>query len=359
MLGRSGGDDFLIVLGRPDSPQMPAERASAILEALRDPFHIEGHDLRVTASMGVALYPGDGRDFDTLLQKADTALFVAKASGRDHFRFVDAASNAAAADALSMRAELAMALQRGEFELHYQPQVDLREGTVLGAEALLRWRSPRRGLVAPGAFIHVAEDSGLIVPIGAWVLHQACRQAAAWRAGGLELMVGVNLSALQFRRGDLLATVTDALHAAALPPELLELELTESLLLEDTEQACEVIQQLKRHGVRFALDDFGTGYSNLSSLQRFALDRLKIDQSFIRNISSVPAEARIAGSIIDIGHARGLEVIAEGVEDDETAELLRSANCDHAQGYLFARPLPAEEFLGWMARFEKPHGNLA
>jgi diguanylate cyclase (GGDEF)-like protein/hemerythrin-like metal-binding protein len=359
MLGRSGGDDFLIVLGRPDSPQMPAERASAILEALRDPFHIEGHDLRVTASMGVALYPGDGRDFDTLLQKADTALFVAKASGRDHFRFVDAASNAAAADALSMRAELAMALRRGEFELHYQPQVDLRDGTVLGAEALLRWRSPRRGLVAPGAFIHVAEDSGLIVPIGAWVLQQACRQAAAWQASGRALLVGVNLSALQFRRGDLLATVTEALRAAGLPPERLELELTESLLLEDTAQAREVMQQLKRHGVRFALDDFGTGYSNLSSLQRFPLDRLKIDQSFIRNIGSVAAEARIAQSIIDIGHARGLDVIAEGVEDDETAELLRAADCNHAQGYLFARPLPAEEFAAWMARCEGSGKNAA
>lgn len=359
VLGRIGGDDFLLVLVRPDdAPRLP-ERASAILEALRAPFHVDGHDLHATASMGVAVYPDDGKDFDTLLQKGDTALFVAKASGRDHFRFVDAASNAAAADTLAMRAELAMALQRGEFELHYQPQVDLRDGGVLGAEALLRWRSPQRGLVAPGAFIHVAEDSGLIVPIGAWVLQQACRQAAAWRADGRKLMVGVNLSALQFRRGDLLVAVTDALHAAGLPPELLELELTESLLLEDTEQACAVIQQLKRHGVRFALDDFGTGYSNLSSLQRFALDRLKIDQSFIRSISSVPAEAQIARSIIDIGHARGLEVIAEGVEDDETAELLRGANCDHAQGYLFARPLPAEEFLGWMARFERPRGNLA
>jgi EAL domain-containing protein (putative c-di-GMP-specific phosphodiesterase class I) len=309
--------------------------------------------------MGVAVYPDDGKDFDTLLQKGDTALFVAKASGRDHFRFVDAASNAAAADTLAMRAELAMALQRGEFELHYQPQIDLRDGGVLGAEALLRWRSPQRGLIAPGAFIHVAEDSGLIVPIGAWVLQQACRQAAAWQAGGLRLMVGVNLSALQFRRGDLLVTVTDALRVAGLTPALLELELTESLLLEDTEQACEVILQLKRHGVRFALDDFGTGYSNLSSLQRFALDRLKIDQSFIRNIGSVPTEAQIARSIIDIGHARGLEVVAEGVEDDETAELLRSANCNHAQGYLFARPLPAEEFLGWMARFEDSRGNPA
>lgn len=359
VLGRIGGDNFLLLVARPDDPPRLPERASVILDALRAPFHVDGHDLHVTASMGVAVYPDDGKDFDTLLQKGDTALFVAKASGRDHFRFVDAASNAAAADTLAMRAELAVALQRGEFELHYQPQIDLHDGGVLGAEALLRWRSPQRGLIAPGAFIHVAEDSGLIVPIGAWVLQQACRQAAAWQADGLELMVGVNLSALQFRRGDLLVTVTDALRAAGLSPELLELELTESLLLEDTEQACEIIQQLKRHGVRFALDDFGTGYSNLSSLQRFALDRLKIDQSFIRNIGSVPAEAQIARSIIDIGHARGLEVIAEGVEDDETAELLRSANCNHAQGYLFARPLPAEDFLGWMARFEDARENPA
>ncbi len=354
VLGRIGGDDFVLVLGQAGSSQRLAERAGAMLEALRSPFHVDGHDLRVTASMGVAIYPEDGKDFDTLLQRGDAALFAAKSSGRDHFRFVDGAFNVAAADTLAMRAELAMALQKGEFELHYQPQVDLRHGTVLGAEALLRWRSPRRGLVAPGAFIQIAEESGLIVPIGAWVLQQACRQAAAWRTSdrGVELLVGVNLSALQFRRGDLLANVTGALQMAGLPPERLELELTESLLLEDAEQAREVMQQLKQQGVRFALDDFGTGYSNLSSLQRFPLDRLKIDQSFIRNIGRVAAEARIARSIIDIGHARGLQVIAEGVEDDDTAELLRRADCDHAQGYLFAKPLPADEITAWVARYQ-------
>ncbi len=349
-LGRSGGDDFLLVLGNAGSTERLAERAGTMLEALRAPFDVDGHALRISASIGVAVYPDDGADFDTLLRQADTALFVAKSAGRDDVRFFDAAFNVVAVDALALRADLALALQRGEFELHYQPQVDLGSGAVLGAEALLRWRSPQRGLVAPGCFISVAEDSGLIVPIGSWVLQQACREAAAWRAAGLghALSVGVNLSALQFRRGDLLATVVDAVHGAGLDPHRLELELTESLLLEDAEQVRESMRQLKRLGVRFALDDFGTGYSNLSSLQRFPLDRLKIDQSFVRHIGRDAAEAQIARSIIDIGHARGLQVIAEGIEDEATAELLRGAHCDQAQGYLFSRPLPAGAFADWV-----------
>jgi diguanylate cyclase (GGDEF)-like protein/hemerythrin-like metal-binding protein len=349
-LGRSGGDDFLLVLGKAGGAEQLAERAGTMLEALRAPFDVDGHALRITASIGVALYPDDGADFDTLLRQADTALFVAKSAGRDDVRFFDAAFNVVAVDALALRAELALALQRGEFELHYQPQIDLGSGTVLGAEALLRWRSPQRGLVAPGCFIGVAEDSGLIVPIGSWVLQQACRQAAAWRAAGLgdALSVGVNLSALQFRRGDLVATVVDAIHGAGLDPHRLELELTESLLLEDAEQVRDSMRQLKSLGVRFALDDFGTGYSNLSSLRQFPLDRLKIDQSFVRHIGRDAAEAQIARSIIDIGHARGLQVIAEGIEDEATAELLRGAHCDQAQGYLFSRPLPADAFADWM-----------
>ena len=349
-LGRSGGDDFLLVLGRADGAERLAERSGAILEALRAPFDVDGHALRITASIGVAVYPDDGADFDTLLRQADTALFVAKSGGRDDIRFFDAAFNVVAVDALALRAELALALQRGEFELHYQPQLDLGSGAVLGAEALLRWRSPQRGLVAPGCFIQVAEDSGLIVPIGAWVLQQACRQAAAWHADGLgaALSVAVNLSALQFRRGDLLQTVVDAVHGAGLDPHCLELELTESLLLEDAEQVHDAMHRLKSLGVRFALDDFGTGYSNLSSLRQFPLDRLKIDQSFIRHIGLDAAEAQIARSIIDIGHARGLQVVAEGIEDEATAALLRHAHCDQAQGYLFSRPLPADAFADWV-----------
>ncbi len=349
-LGRSGGDDFLLVLGGAEGAERLAERAGTMLDTLRAPFDVDGHTLRITASIGIAVYPDDGADFDTLLRQADTALFVAKSAGRDDIRFFDAAFNVVAVDALALRADLALALQRGEFELHYQPQVDLASGAVLGAEALLRWRSPQRGLVAPGCFIGVAEDSGLIVPIGNWVLQQACRQAAAWHAAGVGrgLRIGVNLSALQFRRGDLLATVVDAVHGAGLDPHSLELELTESLLLEDAEQVRDAMRRLKSLGVRFALDDFGTGYSNLSSLRQFPLDRLKIDQSFVRHIGQDAAEAQIARSIIDIGHARGLQVIAEGIEDEATAELLRDAHCDQAQGYLFSRPLPADAFAAWV-----------
>lgn len=349
-LGRSGGDDFLLVLGRADCAERLAERAGSVLDALRAPFEVDAHALRITASIGAAVYPDDGADFDTLLRQADTALFVAKSAGRDDIRFFDAAFNVVAVDALALRADLAAALQQGEFELHYQPQIDLGSGAVIGAEALLRWRSPQRGLVTPGSFIRVAEDSGLIVPIGAWVLQQACRQAAAWRDAGLgdALSVGVNLSALQFRRGDLLETVVDAVRGADLDPRRLELELTESLLLEGADQVLETMHRLKDLGARFALDDFGTGYSNLSSLRQFPFDRLKIDQSFIRHIGRDAAQAQIARSIIDIGHARGLQVIAEGIEDEATALLLRRARCDQAQGYLFSRPLPADAFADWV-----------
>lgn len=353
-ISRQGGDEFILLLN--DIPQLDVvERiASNIINKLSEPIEINGHYLNASCSIGVAVYPGDGRDFDSLLQKADTAMYGAKDAGRGTFRFFDETMNAQARDHLLLQNRLHQALLHGEFQLHYQPQINADNGRVIGVEALLRWHNPELGDVAPARFIPVAEDCGLIVPIGVWVLGEACRQAQAWhQAGWHALTMSVNLSALQLRRADLVDIVAAALTQSGLPPVLLELELTESILLQDIANTFETVHRLKALGVRLSIDDFGTGYSSLSYLKRFDVDRLKIDQSFVRDINHDPDDDAIVLAIIQLARSLRLGIIAEGVETPAQLDFLRQAGCHQMQGYLFSRPLPAPALEAFL-REQKP-----
>ncbi len=348
-VSRQGGDEFLVILA--DIPDLDSVAASAakIVATLAEPCEIDGHDLAVSVSVGVALYPNDARDTDTLMQQADTAMYYAKENGGNDYTFFNDQMNVAVAQTLAIRSQLHQALAGEEFELHFQPQFDLASGRAICAEALLRWRSPERGLVLPEAFIPVAEDCGLIIPIGDWVLRQACREAVRWQqAGWPELGVAVNLSALQFRRGNLQHAVVQALSASGLDPSLLELELTESILIMEAEHAMETIRHLKSLGIRFAIDDFGTGYSSLAYLKRFPIDKLKIDQSFVRDMNTNAGDAAIVHAIIQMARALNLRTVAEGVETGELVEHLRLHHCDAVQGTLLAEPLAAEAFLAYL-----------
>jgi diguanylate cyclase (GGDEF)-like protein len=344
-IGRQGGDEFLAVLPAPAGRMDIEARLALILEQMQIPFAIGGHDLSTSVSIGVAVYPDDGQDFETLLRKADTAMYRAKAAGRNGHCFFDQEMVKDADARLRLRNDLRPALERGEFLLHYQPQIDLASGRVIGAEALIRWQHPELGMVPPGRFIGIAEETGLIVPISEWAIRTACRQAVEWQAAGArDLVIAVNLSAVQFMRGDLVGTIASALAGSGLEPRHLELELTESILIQGEENILATVQRLHAIGVQMSIDDFGTGYSSLSYLKRFAVDKLKIDQSFVRDLASDPEDAAIVRAIIQMAHSLGLKTIAEGVETAEILALLRTMACDEAQGYYFARPLPAAEF---------------
>ncbi len=350
-LSRQGGDEFLIVLNNMRDTESVTVVAEKILERMEEPFEIDHHELEISLSIGIAVYPDDGKDFDTLLKQADTAMYQAKESGRNTHRFHTEQMNIDAVEHLRMRNGLRHALEHGEFVLHYQPQISLATGAVIGAEALIRWHHPELGMVPPGRFIPIAEDSGLIVPIGEWVLREACLQAVAWHKAGLpELLVAVNLSAVQFKRGDVEKSVTRALAESGLNPALLELELTESILIKDTEKVLATVGRLKSLGVKLSIDDFGTGYSSLSYLKRFNVDKLKIDQSFVRDMADDPNDAAIVSAIIQMAKSLNLTTIAEGVEDERQLALLRLQHCDEVQGYHFARPMPADEFENFMAK---------
>jgi diguanylate cyclase (GGDEF)-like protein len=342
---RLGGDEFLVLLSNVSSADDTVPVLLKLLESLREPVYVDGRELSTSVSIGAAIYPDDGRDFDTLLKKADMAMYRAKDAGRNTYRYFNEQMNDEAVEQLALRSDLRHALERSEFVLHYQPQIDLTTGRVLGAEALVRWNHPVQGLVPPGRFIPAAEESGLIIPLGAWVMQEACRQTAAWRRAGLPpLVMAVNLSAVQFRRGDVEQTVTSVLEMAGLPPQALELELTESILIHESENVLATVRRLKQQGVRFSIDDFGTGYSSLSYLKRFEIDKLKIDRSFVRDLAVDADDAAIVRAIIQMARSLGLSTIAEGVETDEMLSRLRAFGCDEAQGYYFARPMPAQEF---------------
>lgn len=348
-ISRQGGDEFLIALTDVQDVESVGRIADKVIEALARPFHIEGHELAATLSMGIALWPDDGADFDTLLQRADTAMYRAKDAGRNTYVFYTGEMNVQALENLKMRSALHWALDQREFVLHYQPQIDLASGVVVGFEALLRWQRSDGELIPPGRFIPAAEDSGQIVPIGEWVLREACAQAMRWQQAGLpELTMAVNLSVVQFKRGDLLASVTQALEESGLDPGRLELELTESLLLDDADHNLETVRRLKALGVCLSIDDFGTGYSSLAYLRRFSVDKLKIDQSFVRDIVSDPEDAAIVRAIISMARSLKLRVIAEGVESEEVARILGLYHCHEAQGYHFARPMPEQAVTDWM-----------
>lgn len=349
---RHAGAEFAAAISGASGIEQVANVADKIRRAVADrTYAIEVHNLAMTLSIGIAMYPDDGTDAAELIGNAGAAMNHARASGRNSYQFHTADMNARALAMLLMEQGLRRALERDEFVLHYQPQIDLATGTIVGLEALVRWRHPERGLVAPGEFIPVAEQRDLIVPIGNWVLREACRQNRAWQdAGHAALPVAVNLSALQFQQKDLPQEVTRVLQDCGLEPRYLELELTESAVLRDAERSIAAMRALKDVGVRLSLDDFGTGYSGLSQLKRLPLDKLKIDQSFVRGLPDDPYDLAICSAIIGMGKALNLTVIAEGVETPEQRDVLRSLGCIGVQGYLLARPLAAADYAEFARR---------
>lgn len=344
-VSRQGGDEFLVLLGDVDTSETLELVARRFQELVARPLVLHDIELVTSLSIGISVYPDDGTDFGTLLKKAELAMYQAKAAGRNAYCLFSEEMNTNTYERLGIEQDLRQALVRAEFKLQYQPIVDLQSGRPIAAEALIRWHQPERGLVGPTLFVGVAEQMGLIVEIGEWVLHEACQQAMRWRQAGLpDLVMSVNLSAVQLRRGNLEAVVRSALEKSGLPPHCLELELTESMLLQDSDASLILLQNLKGLGVKLSIDDFGTGYSNLSYLQRFQVDTLKIDKSFVQNLGENVQHRAIVHAIIQMAHSLNLRTIAEGIEDQPTRQLLLDLGCDLGQGYLFARPLAAEDF---------------
>jgi len=349
-VSRQGGDEFLIIMERADRESV-ARMAVKVIDHLSAPFHVDGLEISVTCSLGIALFPENGSDFDTLFKNADVAMYRAKESGRNAFRFYDPEMNKGVVETLHLISAIRSALAKREFKLHYQPQYELESGRIIGAEALIRWSHPDLGDIEPARFIPVAERSGLINRIGAWVLDEACRQAKAWQEAGLtQLTVAVNVSPVQFRRDDIERDVINALAASNLSPGSIELELSESLLIADSKHLSPLLGRLRAMGIRFAIDDFGTGYSNLGYLKRFQVERLKIDQSFVRRLSQDRNDEGIVRAIIEMARSLKLEVIAEGIEDLPTLTRLIGLGCKYGQGFHWSAALPPDEFFEFVAR---------
>ena len=345
ILARHGGDEFIVALSDINDLEDVTAAANKILNALIAPLTSKDVELSISCSIGIALYPSDGNDYETLLRLSDIAVYHAKELGRNALCCFDPTMNANAQQNLRLISELRGALQRQEFVLHYQPVINLNNGQWVGAEALVRWQHPTRGLVPPNDFIPAAEKSGIIVALGEWVLNEACQQLVQWQSEGLgEFFVAVNLSPVQFRRGAAEKVVQDALRRSGLQAKNLGLEITESTLVHDSPQLMQSLQNLKALGVKFSIDDFGTGYSNLSYLQRFAVDNVKIDQSFVMNLQHDPQKQSIVNAIIQMAKSMNLQTTAEGIEDEATAQTLLDLGCALGQGYYYSRPLPAERF---------------
>jgi predicted signal transduction protein with EAL and GGDEF domain len=350
-VARLGGDDFLLLLPGVESAEAAAKVAQKLLDALSALLPVDGQELHVSASLGIALYPHDGEDAETLIRNADTALYRAKERSRGSSQFYTFDMNATAFERLVLETQLRRALERDELVLYYQPQVRLDSGAVVGVEALVRWQHPELGLISPAEFIPLAEETGLILQIGRWVLSTACAQLRAWQEQGFpDLRVAVNLSGRQFQQADLVRTIADVLELSRLEPSDLELELTESSIMQDAEATVAKCEALDRLGIRLSVDDFGTGYSSLAYLKRFPIKALKIDQSFIQDITTDPNDAAIAQAIVALAETLKLRVIAEGVETEAQLALLRRYHCDEMQGYLFSRPLPPDELLALLRR---------
>ena len=344
-VSRQGGDEFVVLLSEVEQSEDPAITARRMLDAVAQPHLIDHHDLHVTASIGVSVYPDDGLDAETLIKNADTAMYQAKENGRQSYQFFKPAMNARAVERQSIEEGLRRALERQEFALHYQPKVNLTTGAITGAEALIRWLHPTRGLVSPMDFIPVAEDCGLILPIGAWVLREACRQAQVWIERGLPAMtMAVNVSAMEFRDKNFLTGLMAILAETGFDPRFLELELTESVMMKHATSTATILRTVRERGIRVAVDDFGTGYSSLSYLQKFPIDSVKIDQSFIRQISTAGDDTTIVKAVIGMARGLKLRVIAEGVETAEEVAFLRAYRCEEAQGYYFSRPVLPQQF---------------
>jgi diguanylate cyclase (GGDEF)-like protein/PAS domain S-box-containing protein len=350
-VSRLGGDEFVILLSELDHVEDAVIAANKVLSALAAPHRVAQHDLDVTVSIGVSTFPFDGQDAETLIKNADTAMYHAKENGRNNYQFFEQGMNDRAVGRQVLEGSLRHALERQEFVLHFQPKVNLETGAITGSEALIRWLHPDRGLVPPAQFVPIAEDSGLILPIGQWVLREACRQARAWLDGGLGPMpVAVNISTLEFRSKHFLEGIRAILLETGLPPHFLELELTESVLMQHPESTVSVLRALKSIGVRLAVDDFGTGYSSLSYLRRFPIDVLKLDRSFVHDIASPETnDASIVSAVITMGKSLKYRVIAEGVETEEQLAFLQAHRCDEGQGFYFSPPAPPGQFAELLA----------
>ncbi|MGP6157441.1 MAG: putative bifunctional diguanylate cyclase/phosphodiesterase [Vulcanimicrobiaceae bacterium] len=344
-LCRSGADEFVLLLERLETAEACSAKAQSVLNAFVEPFKLGGRDLYVTASIGISRYPHDAATAEDLMRCADTAMYQAKDNGRNGFQFYESHMRARLVERIALRDDLRRALERSEFELHYQPILEGATLRVVAAEALVRWRHPSRGLVPPDQFIGAAEESGLIVPLGDWVLHRACEQAAAWsRLRRRDLRIGVNLSARQLRQTGLLQTIKSTLADSKLPPHSLVVEITESIFMNDVSAANEILSELRATGVRVSIDDFGTGYSSLGYLKTLPIDSIKIDRSFVSGLSSDAFDQAIARTIVTLAHAIRVDAVAEGVETEQQLAVLRSLDCDLVQGFLFSKPVDAATF---------------
>ncbi|MBI1942604.1 MAG: EAL domain-containing protein [Betaproteobacteria bacterium] len=345
LVGRQGGDEFVVLLPDLVKAEDAARIAGTMIEAVRRPFAIGGRELRLTCSIGISLYPQSGADFDVLMQNADTAMYAAKSGGRDCYRFHSGDMTRRASERLEIESELRQALESGALSLAYQAQHGLRDGELVGMEALLRWQHPRRGALSPMSFVPIAEDSGLILPLGEWVLREACAARASWFAHGLrDARVAVNVSAPQFREPGFVGVVERAIADSGLPAKLLELEVTESVIIAGVDQVSATLAELARLGVRISIDDFGTGYSSLAYLKRLPVDKLKIDRSFVMELPDDPDSCAIAAAVVGLAHSLQMRAIAEGVETERQARYLQACGCEEAQGYLFSKPLDAGAF---------------
>jgi len=352
ILARWGGDEFTLLLPKISSAECSAETAQRILDALKPPFLLGNDYLHITSSIGIALYPDDGEDAETLIKNADAALYSAKAKGRNNYQFYTRNINEEASELLFLENRLHHAWERGEFRVYYQPKVNINTGKITGMEALVRWQSPELGFVAPVKFIPIAEENGLIVPIGEWVLRTACRQNKAWLDAGLPPMrIAVNLSARQLQQPDLVEMVAQVLAETKLESGFLELEITETTAMQNLDLTREILKKLNTMGVRIAIDDFGTGYSSLNYLKKFPIQTIKIDRSFVRDMTVDLYDVAIAKAVIALGQSLNMSVVAEGVETLEQLECLRQLGCEEMQGYLFSEPLPDKDAIAFLRKF--------
>lgn len=345
-LGRLVGDEFLMIMEGLSKPQDAAILAQKILDTFKTPFNVDDHELFMTTSIGISIYPDNGDTVNVQVTNADVAMYSAKEEGNNSYLFYSPKLTQIAIERSNLESQLRYALARDELHLCYQPQVSFETGEIIGAEALVRWEHPEMGMVSPGKFIEIAENCGLIIPIGEWVLRTACREMAAWRSAGYPLKkIAVNVAGPQIKRSDLVGLVRTTLDESGLDPECLELEVTEGFIMDDPEHSIDLLNRLKALGVGLAIDDFGTGHSCLSYLKQFPIDKLKIDRSFVMNIPDNLDDKAIAHAVIALGKAMNLKVIAEGVEIGEQQNFLHSAGCDEGQGYLYSKPVIAEEFI--------------